>query len=183
MSRPLFLLNVIFIFILAIPGYAEDVQSNRDETSRTNRARRTLILDIDTRVLDLAISDSGIRDEEQVVVWNESHRRSAIPGSPVGIKMAGSNIVVALQFTPVIRRNSNVLIAQGQIWVDDPGKGISYYSSIQTIPMEFGEPIFFFPLGQAGQLDSIIEIMLVVNIHTEDLINSAETAANTGNDR
>ena len=162
MNRSICLFSAIFIFAVSLPAYAEETQSNTDDSAERNR-RRALIIDIDTSVR-----------EEQQVVWKETHRRTAIPGSPVGIKMAGSNVVVALQFTPIIRRHSNLLVAQWQIWVDDPGRGICYYSSIQTIPLEFGEPIYFFPLGQSAQLDSLIEIMLVVN---------PQTAVNISNDR
>lgn len=135
--------------------------------------RRALVLDIDARVLE----------EEKVVIWNETHRKLATQGSPVGIKLVGSNVVIAVQFTPFIRRGGNVLVAQGQIWINDPVKGICYYTSIQTIPMEFNEPISFFPLGSSQQLGSSIEIILIVNPYTEDDVSSPEEALNTENDQ
>ena len=155
----------IFFLTANFPVYSEN-------TDRTDRNRRQpLVLDIIVRVIDEEINE---------VVWNETHQRVALPGSPVQIKMAGSNIVVALQFTPVIRRNGNILVAQGQIWVDSPGKGINYYTSIQTIPMELGETIYYFPLGQSKYLDSLIEIILTVNLNSDSL---AETEANKVNER
>lgn len=164
MNRALCLLSAVFIFA-NIPGYAEDAKPDEEAIAREGRRRAPLVLDIDTRVL-----------ENRKELWNETHRRVAIPGSPVGIKMAGSNVVLSLQFTPVIRRSGNVLVAQGQIWIDHPENGLSYFSSIQTIPMEIGEPIYFFPLGQSRRLDSYIEIMLTVNFYIE-------AAADAGNDR
>ena len=110
--------------------------------------------------------DARVLEHEADVIWNETHRKLAIPGYPVGIKLVGANIIVAVQFTPYVRRHGNVLVAQGQIWIDDPEKGMSYYASIQTIPMEFDEPIYFFPLG-SQQLDSSIEIVLTVNPYSE----------------
>lgn len=149
---------------------AQEQQSARNEINQGLR-RRALTMDISARV---------ITDEEDVI-WSESERRIAIPGSPVGIRLVGSNVVVAVQFTPFIRREGNVLVAQGQIWIEDPRGGVSYYTSIQTIPMDFDEPIYFFPLGASHQLGSLIEIMLTVNPFSETAL-SEETAANNNAD-
>jgi hypothetical protein len=116
--------------------------------------KRAIVMDIDARVLG----------EEKAVIWNETHNRIAIPGSPVGIKLVGSNVVVIVQFTPFIRREGSVLVAQGQIWYNEQGKGISYYTSIQTISLVFGEPIYFYPLGnKPNQFDSIIEVVITIS--------------------
>jgi len=129
--------------------------------------RRAMVFNFDTRVLD----------DKQEIIWREPSQRMAIPGNPVGIRLTGSNIVVSIQFTPFIRREGNVLVAQGQIWINDPERGVSYHTSIQTIPMEFNEPIYFFPLGASSQqISSTIEIIITVNPYSE-------TGALTGNDR
>jgi hypothetical protein len=137
--------------------------------------RRALVLDINARVLN-----------EQTVIWNESHQKITMPGSPVSIRLIGANVIVAVQFTPFIRRHGSVLVAQGQIWISNPESGAGYYTSIQTIPMEFDEPIVFFPLGTSGQsnssqLSSSIEIILTVNPYRETAVTEA-TAADTNND-
>ena len=161
MNRSLYLFSAFFIFAVSAQI---DAQDSHVAGAAPRFGRRALVIDIDARVLE----------EKQKVVWEETTKRITIPGSPVGVKLVGSNVVVAVQFTPFIRRYSqNVLVAQGQIWIDDPNKGMSYYTSIQTIPMEFGEPIYFFPLG-SQQLDSSIEIILTVNPNT--------AAANTENE-
>jgi len=131
--------------------------------------RQALVLDINARVLE----------SEQVVIWNETHQKITIPGTPVGIRLQGSNLVVAVQFNPFIRRSGNVLLAQVQIGINDPEHGFSYHTSIQTIPFAFDEPIYFFPLGQSEE-SSLIEIILTVNPYREAA--SSETAANTNND-
>jgi hypothetical protein len=154
MKRSFYLISVFFIFASGVPVHAQDQEMGG---MLQGLRRRALILDISARVLE----------EQEVVVWNENHRKFAIPGSPVGIKLVGSNIIVAVQFTPIIRRDGNILVAQGQIWIEDPEQGIVYYTSIQTIPMEFDEPIYFFPLGTSRQLNPSIEIMLTVNMYNE----------------
>ena len=120
---------------------------------------RALVLEINARVVE--------RDE--TISWNESHQKTTLPGHPVGIKLVGSNIVVVAQFTPYVRRGvQTFLVAQGQIWMEVPGQGIRYHTSMQTIPLKFGEPIYFFPLGPQGSEDTArIEVMLTLYPYEE----------------
>jgi len=162
-------INAIFLFAASGQIYAEDQQT---ADILPGLRRRALVVNINARVLE----------EKQVVVWNENHSKLTIPGNPVGIKLVGANVVVAVQFTPFVRRGGqHLLVAQGQIWIDDPEKGICHYTSILTYPLEFGEPIYFFPLGSSQQLDSSIEIILTVNPYSETGVPSAhaETGAET----
>jgi hypothetical protein len=120
-----------------------------------------VVLDIIARVVE----------QNQEEVWNSSvNSKVTIPGRPVGLKLVGANIVVAVQFTPYLRRNgNNVLVAQGQIWVDVPNEGIRYQTTMQTIPLKFGEQIYFFPLGSVSSRDEAhIEIQLELHPYTED---------------
>jgi hypothetical protein len=116
---------------------------------------RAVVLDIDARVLE----------KNQEEVWNASNSKVTIPGKPVGLRLVGENIVVALQFTPYFRKDgNNVLVAQGQIWVNVPNKGLHYQTTMQTIPIKFGEQIYFFPLGSADSpSDAHIEIRLALH--------------------
>ena len=120
---------------------------------------RAVVLEINARVVE----------QNQVVVWDESHRKATFPGRPVGIKLVGANVVVIAQFTPYIRhRTQKFLVAQGQIWMEIPGQGIRYQTSMQTIPLEFGEPVYFFPLGPARENESAsIEVMLTMHPYEE----------------
>jgi hypothetical protein len=98
---------------------------------------RAVVLNITTRVA-----------ENKQEVWNASNSKVTIPGRPVSIKLVGGNVVVAVQFTPYLRdKGRTVLVAQGQIWVDTPNEGIRYKTTMQTIPINFGEQIYFLPLG------------------------------------
>jgi hypothetical protein len=170
MNRPLYLFSAFFILAVGAQINAQDSQV---AGTATRMGKRALVIDIDARVL-------GNKED---VVWKETTKRTTMPGSPVSVKLVGSNVVVAVQFTPFIRRNGqSVLVAQGQIWIDDPSKGWCYYTSIQTIPMEFGEPIYFFPLGSSQHLDASIEIILTVNPNAAAVLPS-ETASNSENDK
>jgi len=118
-------------------------------------------------IMDIA---ARIVEDNQQVVWNSENSRVTISGRPVGIRLVGVNIVVSVQFTPFFRsRGSNLLVAQGQVWVDVPNKGISYHTSMQTIPMEFNEIIYFFPLGPSNfHSEAWIEIQLMLRPYTSE---------------
>jgi hypothetical protein len=112
---------------------------------------RAVVIDIAARIVE----------RNQGEVWNSVISRVTIPGRPVGLKLVGANLVVAAQFTPYFRRNGrHILVAQGQIWMDIPNEGIQYKTTMQTIPLEFGEQIYFFPLGQDESNEARIEIQL-----------------------
>ncbi|MCL2191759.1 MAG: hypothetical protein FWB79_07245 [Treponema sp.] len=114
--------------------------------------------------------NARIMERDRVVSWNESHRKVTIPGHPVEIKLVGTNVVVAVQFTPYMRRGGTrkFLVAQGQIWMETPGRGIRYHASMQTIPVRFGEPIYFFPLGPVRDDTPSIEVILTVYPHEDE---------------
>jgi hypothetical protein len=126
-------------------------------------------------VLDIA---ARVVEQDKAATWDEAHKRITIPGRPVGIKLAGANVVVAVQFTPFVRRHGQtVLVIQGQIWVDIPDQGIRYQTTMQTIPLEFEEPIYFFPLGPVERDgEAYIEIMLTMRPYKNPA--EGETQAN-----
>jgi hypothetical protein len=121
---------------------------------------RAVVLDIVARIVE----------KNQEEVWNAANSKVTIPGRPVGLKLVGANVVVAVQFTPYRLRNGhNILVAQGQIWINVPNQGIRYQTTMETIPIEFGEQIYFFPLGSLNTHDDArIEIRLELRPYTED---------------
>ena len=165
---------IIFTFASAAVMKAEEPAPPPDQTVESDTAPgdapqreffprfrgRAVILDIDARIVE----------QNNTVSWNESHRKTTIPGRPVGIKIVGANVVVAVQVTPYLRRGSvqKFLVAQGQIWMDVPEQGIRYQTSIQTIPLEYEEPIYFFPLGPFREDTANIEVMLTLHPYEED---------------
>jgi hypothetical protein len=149
----------LFGSILFLAARAVNAQETSLEELLPGLKEQAMIMDIVARVVE----------RNQQVVWNSSNSKVTIPGRPVGLKLVGTNIVVAVQFTPYFRRNGhNVLVAQGQIWMNIPNEGIRYHTTMQTIPLEFGEEIFFFPLGSVdGQDDARIEVKLVLHPYAE----------------
>ena len=112
---------------------------------------------------------SRVVEQNQQVVWNSESTNVTMPGRPVGLKLVGSDLVVVVQFTPFLRPDGqHTLVAQSQIWVNVPGEGMSFQTTMQTIPMEFGEQVYFFPLGSMRpQGEAQIEIQLVLEPFVE----------------
>jgi hypothetical protein len=112
-------------------------------------------------------------------IWNSANSKVTIPGRPVSIRIIGENIVISAQFTPYMQESGkSILVAQGQIWINDPDKGIRYQSTMQTIPLEYGEQLYFFPLGkvESGN-DTRIEIQLELNPYVAVTEKPSEAAA------
>jgi len=169
MRRSLCLFSIFYLFVLIIPVSAQNNRLSGARTQEENR-RQALVLDIDSRVLE----------EGKKVVWSENNHKISMSGVPVGVQLAGSNVVVAVQFTPYTSPNGNVLAVKGQIWVADPDKGVLTYFTSQRIPMELGEPVYFFPLGASRNLKPSIEIVITVNPYN-GTVPSGEENTNSGN--
>ncbi|MDR2447485.1 MAG: hypothetical protein LBD58_09415 [Treponema sp.] len=116
---------------------------------------RALVLDITARVVE--------KDRQEV--WNSSSSKITISGRAVGVKLLGANVIVAIQFTPYLAREGNtILVIQGQIWINLPDQGVQYQTTLQTIPVTFGEQVCFFPLGAASSNgDAYIEVLVNVS--------------------
>ena len=112
---------------------------------------------------------SRIVEENQEVVWDMENSKVTIPGRPVGLKLVGSDLVVAVQFTLFLRPDGqHILVAQGQIWMNVPNEGISYRTTMQTIPLQWREPVYFFPLGSVKAPDEArIEILLQLEPYSD----------------
>ncbi|GHV43909.1 hypothetical protein AGMMS50268_10940 [Spirochaetia bacterium] len=130
-------------------------------------------------VLDIV---SRVVEQNQQEVWKENNSRVTIPGRPVGLKLVGANVVVLVQFTPYPNfgaDGSAMLVAQVQIWINIPNQGVRYQTTMQTIPLKYGEQIYFFPLGSMdSQDDARIEIQLELRPYT-----GADTDPSAGQDR
>jgi hypothetical protein len=129
---------------------------------------RAVVLNIVARIVE--------QDHEEI--WNSNNSKVTILGRPVSLKLIGENVVVYVQFTPYQQGNGqSLLVAQGQIWINVPNEGVRYQTTLQSIPLEFGEQIYFFPLGKVGSANEArIEIQLELHPYTE----SAKTEPGDG---
>jgi hypothetical protein len=113
---------------------------------------------------------SRVVEANQEVVWDQTNNKVTLPGVPVRLKLVGANLVVVVQFTPYREKSGRkVLVAQGQILVNVPERGMSYQTTIETIPLEYGEPVYFFPLGRANSPEETrIEIQVAIHPYTQE---------------
>jgi hypothetical protein len=165
------------VFLLAAGVWLSAQESSLAEMFPALR-EQAVVINIVARVIE----------NNQQEVFNSVNSRVTIPGRPVGIKLVGANLVVAVQFTPFFGRGGkNVLVAQGQIWVEIPNEGMRYRTTLQTIPMEFGEQVYFYPLGSSTKPDEArIEIQLELLPYKgkeEDSPNTSEAAAENGENK
>ncbi len=139
------------LFFCAASAYAEDSSLNVIPGLQD----KAVVIDIVARVVE--------RNQQEV--WNSENSKVTIPGRPVSLKLVGQNVVVLVQFTPYRRDDGRqVLVAQGQVWVNTGTEGIRYQTTMQTIPLDFGERIYFFPLGPQTK-DGHAQIEIQVELH------------------
>jgi hypothetical protein len=155
-----FLPSFVLLFCIKISVNAQDIPPPPPPTHAMNPARdpmreRAVVLHMVTRVLEKG-------DKE---AWNSDTYKVTIPGRPIGLKIVGENIVVSVQFTPYPRRNGRgLLVAQGQIFTETPDGGVQCRTILHTVPLEYGEQVFFFPLGSGKSDDEAhIEIQIEMN--------------------
>ncbi|MDR2661631.1 MAG: hypothetical protein LBC31_01385 [Treponema sp.] len=110
-------------------------------------------------------------EANQQVVWDQTNNRVILPGVPVKVKLVGTNLVVVVQFTLYREKSGRkLLVAQGQILVDIPNRGMTYYTTIETIPLEYGEEVYFFPLGRGNSPEEArIEMQVALHPYTPDM--------------
>lgn len=80
-------------------------------------------------------------------IWNST--KLTIPGRSLKFRLDGDNIHVYLICTPYIQDDGNILLlAQGQVWLSEtPENEVMYSSAFYSVPLAWGEKVFFFPLG------------------------------------
>lgn len=128
--------------------------------------------------LQLQITAKVLPPDEQPV-WNSQSKKLTIPGRSVAVRLVGDNIRIDVVFTPYQEENGNLLlVAQGQVWFSEaPDAKTTYLTSIQSIPVSWGEKVLFFPLGFSSELSqaSTFNIQLEVEIYPyKDLISVPE---------
>jgi hypothetical protein len=157
--------GILFLAVRTVTS-AQDFSIDDIPPGLRNRA---IIIDIATRIVE----------QNQNVLWNSVNSKVTIPGRPVGLTLVGTNIIIAVQFTPFFRADgNNFLVAQGQVWINNPD-GLSFHTTMQTIPMEFEEFIYFFPLGSDdSEEDALIIIELVLYPYTTETAEARRGNAN-----
>jgi len=121
---------------------------------------------------------SAAGDKGVPAPWQTESVKYTVPGTPVPFKFIGTNVVILVQVTPFSRQDDDgvVLVAQGQVWVKSPEGGLSYHTTIDTLSVQYGETVFFFPLGLDGSGHAPIRLEIAV-LHAADLPSPQGDAA------
>jgi len=94
--------------------------------------------------------------------WEQEDTKFTIPGTAVSLKLVFDNGVVLISATPFESGPQRAtLVAQGQIWMRAAG-GFSYRTTLETVSVEYGEPVLYFPFGVDPQGGSPLRIELAV---------------------
>ncbi|MDP3178972.1 MAG: hypothetical protein Q8M76_13780 [Spirochaetaceae bacterium] len=94
--------------------------------------------------------------------WEQEDTKFTIPGTAVSLKLVFDNGVVLISATPFESGPQRAtLVAQGQIWMRAAG-GFSYRTTIETVSVEYGEPVLYFPFGVDTHGGSPLRIELAV---------------------
>jgi hypothetical protein len=100
------------------------------------------------KALQLQIT-ARVLPSDQQPVWNSQSKKVTIPGRSVAVRLVGENIRIDVVFTPYQEESGTLLlVAQGQVWFSKaPNAKTTYLTTIQSIPVSWGEKVLFFPLG------------------------------------
>jgi hypothetical protein len=105
---------------------------------------------------------------DQQPVWNSESKKVTIPGRSVAVRLVGDNIRIDVVFTPYQEESGTLLlVAQGQVWFSEaPDSKTTYLTTIQSVPVSWGEKVLFFPLGFSKHFEgrSTFNIQLEVEI-------------------
>jgi hypothetical protein len=147
-----------FLCIAGLLVWSAGLHAQRQEELPAPLRERAVVLQITTKV-----------EQSNKKVWTTSSSKATFPGRPVNIKLVGENIVIEIQFTPFLRQNKYTLVAQSQIWIDIPEKGVSYKTVSHSMAIDFKEPIVILPLGSDPASDNPhIELQLTMYRYGEE---------------
>jgi hypothetical protein len=158
--------------VASAPLFAEDIVDPLAATVPPGISLDEIFPGLRDRALVCTI-EARVVEAEDEVAWQAVDSKVTISGRPVSLKLAGDNIVLALQFTPYIRFQSGMapmgyLVIQGQMWVNKNDGGMHYQGIMQSTPVSMGEKISFFPLGRKkNRNDSSIEILFELRPYSE----------------
>ncbi len=127
-----------------------------------------------------------LSQDQQKVMWESEVVKLTIPGRPVTIHLKNDRARLSVHFTPYRKTEGGlILVAQSEIWLVQNGQnsgqeGIRYYTSMKSIPLEYGEQVLFFPLGKMDNLNNPEKLHIEMSVLISPyLLNGDEASAGT----
>ena len=96
--------------------------------------------------------NTRILGSENETIWHMESSKLTISGEAVRVKMTGENLVLIADITPYLNTDNSIfLVAKGEIFLSDSddSEDVKYYTTLQSLPVDVGEKVVFFPLGMA----------------------------------
>jgi hypothetical protein len=156
--------RVLAVILFALGLVSVGAQDNGLERFFEDEDLESLI----DEALQLQITAKVLPPDQQPV-WNSQSKKVTIPGRSVAVRLVGNNIRIDVVFTPYQEEGGTLLlVAQGQVWFSEaPNAKTTYLTTIQSIPVSWGEKVLFFPLGFSSELSkaSTFNIQLEVEIY------------------
>jgi hypothetical protein len=156
--------RVLLVILFALGLVSVGAQDNGLERFFEDEDLESLI----DEALQLQITAKVLPPDQQPV-WNSQSKKVTIPGRSVAVRLVGDNIRIDVVFTPYQEEGGTLLlVAQGQVWFSEaPNTKTTYLTTIQSIPVSWGEKVLFFPLGFSSELSkaSTFNIQLEVEIY------------------
>jgi len=113
--------------------------------------------------------------------WQASERKYTVPGTPVSIKMMGSDVAVVVSMTPYRTKDGSLfMIAQGQVWFREADGTVRYRSAVDTVGVNFGEKLLFYPFGVYPDGRAPLRIELVVDPYINGSPAELDTVDDSG---
>ena len=166
--------RVLLVILFALGLVSVGAQDNGLERFFEDEDLESLI----DEALQLQITAKVLPPDQQAV-WNSQSKKVTIPGRSVAVRLVGDNLRIDVIFTPYQEESGNLLlVAQGQVWFSEaPDAKTTYLTTIQSIPVSWGEKVLFFPLGFSSEIAKVptFNIQLEVEIYPyRDLLPAPE---------
>ena len=146
-------LALIFGIILTL-GYAGAAEDLED-----------ILEAVDEKIYSVHIH-ARVYESGEISTWDMEVKKFTIAGKKVTVRLEGENVLVVADLTPYIQSDDTVLlVAQGEVWITTPqDEQVKYSSVIKSLPIEYGDKVYFYPLGVGKIKDAfIIELEIEVN--------------------
>ncbi len=122
-------------------------------------------------------------DSNEVMVWTAESTRVTVTGRAINVKLDnGNDVFIDAFINPFGDIDENlVLVVYGEAWIasnttDGKKEGIKYKSFMQSLPVEPGESIVFFPLGYAVDADTnFYTIQLEIQLYPREDAEEGDT--------
>jgi hypothetical protein len=96
--------------------------------------------------------------------WEAKETKYTIPGSSVSVKMIGTDVAILITVTPYKTKDGRLLLlAQGQVWYKEGESGLRYRTTVDTLSVQFGERVLFYPFGIQADGESPLRVELVMD--------------------